>query len=546
MHRWPRALVAALVAISGFASVAGPLRAARADDVPLQTPVTLDSPVICVDPFDPSYSALPSLPVPALSDGDASTFFTAWPTTTMECGIERPASLSVTSFTITPYTAPFGPNNDICESLGRVVVNGVRDIFANDNVGEQLFDDYPNNAGPGPYTQLLPANANNWDWIEFIIQGQAKPVNICNSPAVAELTLSGTVTSTTVQTTGDTEEGALPCQQIALSKIQYILPDGSLSSVAQSDAGRLYTYANGSTEATFPASFDPLTASPALLDFYGLPPRPTDSAGLAAWSADWGNVSGQLPDEPGYCTNGRQNTTYSYKENWAGWENVAATDNHYSDTIGQFITPTYVAACPHRSAQSIWTGLGGDLRYSVHILQAGIDSGAQLTDNAAFWDAQSDTEYLTEQDWENYRALPGDKITARVFYNATRGAATMIVKIDYTDGTTYTHTTTPMSTIGDLPASYFYNGRTAEYVNERPIAKSGEPYTVDSNHYTLLRKPEGTVVNWVKGVTNDGAVASGSGLNLVVMQRPNQGNILETGNPIRLSGSWTTQWERCS
>jgi hypothetical protein len=229
-----------------------------------------------------------------------------------------------------------------------------------------------------------------------------------------------------------------------------------------------------------PANFVPLTASDAELACYGIPARPSDPHGLAAWTNFWKAathwipsipVQVPLPRVPGAVHSsalvqpqfGTQSST-----NWAGYA-VQASDQtsypnlQYWQVMGYFTqeAPAQGNGCP----LSNWAGLGGWYTPSQDIVQA----GTQMYDLPGGTILFFYQDYPLTQQTFQLGTKVGDNIEIDVAYYPTTHTATYVY-LDQTTGAFHPYSN--MSTPDDLQvqtvAEVIFEDNNAIYGNYYP------------------------------------------------------------------------------
>lgn len=221
------------------------------------------------------------------------------------------------------------------------------------------------------------------------------------------------------------------------------------------------------------------------------------------------------------CQTSRVNTSYS--TNWSG--RVVTSYVNSTDVSGTFVVPTYYSSCTHASAHSTWVGFGGWYSNSAGLIQAGIDT-SQSSVNAAYafyevWPRQAEVKVSSPsvkagQRLEVLVGYYGSGDSAFSFYNTSTGASV---------------------TYDEYSTSGYVDGRSAEWIDERP-SNSGLTYPVDGSFYYYRKSSN---VSWSSEKIHDSGI--GSLGSTVYMRRPN-GTILGTAT---LGSSTTTDyWKACS
>lgn len=247
--------------------------------------------------------------------------------------------------------------------------------------------------------------------------------------------------------------------------------------------GSVYAYRVGDhieTAAYPPPNFDPLTATPATLVEYGLPPRPDAGAARAEWTALFSGVTFAKPTDrliavpnkassttgvpSGACvtTNGGV-VAKGRSTNWAGYINHDDTSAYVEAGVSytEPSTSTDVASCGSEMV-AMWAGIGGFTQPGSPIIQDGTvtsDPGEGL-DHAVWYE-----DYPNSMFTVGVSIPTGHVVDAVVHYDS--GFATYIVK-DVTANQIALNTRVP------APA---YDGSSAEYIVERPTSNStGAPF----------------------------------------------------------------------
>jgi len=221
-----------------------------------------------------------------------------------------------------------------------------------------------------------------------------------------------------------------------------------------------------------PVDFDPLTATEAGLERYGLPPRPAVGPERDDWLATMTNWE-RNPD-PGLCltdlwtssmspidsASGGQTPGYAGAAfntyNWAGYTTDLAV-HAYIAVQGDFYHPTkYATACSGPTAAS-WTGLGG--MNSESLIQTG--TAILANDAQVAW-----YEYLGPGDagipltvMSGVSVAHGHRIHTYVVHQTSTGLTTFYVA-NNTNGQS-------KSVIVDLDTGTYYDGASTDFNDER-------------------------------------------------------------------------------
>jgi hypothetical protein len=136
-----------------------------------------------------------------------------------------------------------------------------------------------------------------------------------------------------------------------------------IGTTALPGGGRPYNYyVNGAVTKVIapPAGFRPLTASPAQLDEYGFPSRPSDPGDLLQWQEEFSNYSGAI--SPTSFLAQAVLAADQHPEHWAGYYATAPATSSFTQAATTYIEPSenpnsVCVANAHDAA--IWAGLSG-------------------------------------------------------------------------------------------------------------------------------------------------------------------------------------------
>lgn len=310
--------------------------------------------------------------------------------------------------------------------------------------------------------------------------------------------------------------------------------------------GKEYIYNIDGKQNVFPVppqGFSPLNATDAQLQEYGFPARPTVPQKLKQWQEDMShwkytpvpkveltsiyNEPNSTAPAPSASTasaaGATKNTQYSY--NWSGY-NASSTYNEWVAVQGNFTQPTQGATACSGAKESAWAGIGG-------INSGGlIQAGTELNNNSPYaW-----YEYLgknggsvSEIKLSSITVHTGDNIHVYVDYQASTGKSTFYVA-DNTTGTSQSVTV-------QLGSNY-YDGTTAEWIDERP--------TVNGSYAPLANYQQNPWTNAqvysTYGYWND----VGSLTHNQMFMEDTSGNIMSASSALTTSSSWTDYWHRCN
>jgi hypothetical protein len=350
--------------------------------------------------------------------------------------------------------------------------------------------------------------------------------------------------------TGDLDADGFTCTPLPQVSVQYLLPDGTLSAVPTSQTATLYKMqlADGSLvqQVVPPTGWSPVTATDEELKNWGFDTRPTDPEMLAQWNADYANYSGSAP--VGMC----QSDAFAPSVGWdsgPNWSGVIATSTsatYHQKVTGIAVQPTFEYECPHKSSHAIWTGLGGNR--TNRLLQAGTEVlfGDSISEAWAWWEAISEN-FDTRMVRFNLSTPPGHRIKSITQYFPSDKSAYMTV-VDLTTGKSAS--TGLISGISNgsntIPMDAFYDGRSAEAVDERADGATGA-YAVDGRYYYFRRQLNSAPTHW-EGVWVNGSTKIGD-LNRVNMNmiRPNGNRLADPGGGVSNGGaSYYDFWNACA
>lgn len=344
----------------------------------------------------------------------------------------------------------------------------------------------------------------------------------------------------TIHTTHATST-AKACAVTTGTTIQSHVNPTSVSALAS--GGHSYLYNLGQQQLRFavpPAGFSPLKASAAQLAAYGLPPRPTNAADLARWTALMGHVTtlvvpdvsisaaqpNSLPKLPTVQPGAKAGVSTGSTNIWSGYVSKQASSTYYNEAFGEWIQPSISATTCTGATHLSWVGLGG---YGTSKL---IQDGTNQSNQAWY-------EYLgAGGTGVSITLLPaslgihsGDTIAAWTSYSA--GTAYWTVE-DVTSGKASSATLTG--------ASSFYDGSSAEFIDERTTFGTTPSPLADYS-----------ATDWTAAdaeVTSTGykdALSSLSNVTQLTMVNPNTGHTLATALNEGSNGyTFQTAWKNCS
>lgn len=275
---------------------------------------------------------------------------------------------------------------------------------------------------------------------------------------------SAAASAATTSDSGAGREETLSCAEVKN------LPDG----------GKAYVYFIDGIENIFPVppeGFHPVEATDSQLKEYGFPARPKNAADLAKWTEtmsaykrtpvpavtkrpdrNHNNVLEKAPKPADSVTvNSLNGVMGSY--NWSGYAAKGGT-NTYAEVQGDYNQPTVRNTGSANTYECSWVGLGG---YGTEkLVQAGTEADRRNGRNVYYaW-----YEYLgssgagvSQISLPSITVRPGNRIHTYVSFQRSNGVLNCYVA-NNTNGTS-------QSVIVNLPTSTYYDGSTAEWIDER-------------------------------------------------------------------------------
>lgn len=244
------------------------------------------------------------------------------------------------------------------------------------------------------------------------------------------------------------------------------------------DGGKIYTYIIDGVENNFPVppdGFDPLTASDETLATYGFPERPEDPAELSEWTENMScyestpipeieqtdrmhNVLQPAVNIRSLPANDITNAT-SYSYNWSGYIAQGGT-NEFAQVQGDFVQPTIQSGCASNTYESTWVGLGGT--NSGKLVQTGtaMNTSGGGRNYYAWYEYLSPSHPNPEIRFNSITVRAGDRIHCYCSFQRANGVFNAYVA-NNTNGTS-------QSVIVNISSSEFYDGTSAEFINEAP------------------------------------------------------------------------------
>lgn len=344
---------------------------------------------------------------------------------------------------------------------------------------------------------------------------------------------------------GPTGSNTATCDQVSVPTIEHQVPmvDGSPIPTSVSGEATVSIYNGGGiVQRTPPAGWSPLRATPAELQYYGFPTKPTeDAAALSAWTAEWSNYRPATPGGP-ICFD----RSLSHDATNTSWGGVVDTeDAQYTEAYTHVHqSSSNAGSCNlNNNIFSTWVGIGG---YSVgDLLQNGQDAGTDVpasskgpTGGVGAWAevVANSVDYGTEwqpglispgddvSEWTNYQSSPYGPYVVFGWHDLTTGISPAPIDQYTVDGTA----TGPS-------ISEAYDGATAEFINER-LSGSDVRYFYDQNWSDAsatrdgITEPAGTWGHTILRLVN------GSGQELAGL----------SPDELTSDSSWTMGWDRCN
>jgi hypothetical protein len=251
-----------------------------------------------------------------------------------------------------------------------------------------------------------------------------------------------------------------------------------------------YQLANGETieRPVPPEGFDPLTATAKELETYGLPPRPSNPEALEEWEESMTGYESVTPEPTGLCeTSMETGEEVGAPEETGGpnqsqaWSGFVAVDHAHPRRFrvvrGTFVQPSasFDAGC-HEPKEVSWVGLGG-WNSSHGLMQDGTGIGPNENDVYAWY------EYLNEGKKGSINITRISELEGFITQEAvvttsvsfSKGAGQEIATFYISEKHGGQSRGRPV-VIKRFDGEEFYNGGTAEWIDERPsINKAPTP-----------------------------------------------------------------------
>lgn len=275
-------------------------------------------------------------------------------------------------------------------------------------------------------------------------------------------------TAPTVSDPTSNPEQTDDCQPLTVTKTTYMTTEGVPVAASAPDTATVYHLelnpGDDIRQVVPPIGFNPLTASDKELQVLGLPSRPTDSAiSIDAWTKMWAGFKG-FDAGGSMCVMQKSAPIIgSFNEpNWAGVE--ASLRSDYRRAQGQARVPASLnGTCPDVSNLSLWVGVGGNP--GSGLLQNGVSTyDLSYQSMFAWWEAISPSHDTQMVDVAGSWANPGDLTYLNTYYSLNAGN----VQFTWYNLTTGNYLPTVyVSSYAGEPISGYYDGTTAEFIDER-------------------------------------------------------------------------------
>jgi hypothetical protein len=260
------------------------------------------------------------------------------------------------------------------------------------------------------------------------------------------------------------------------------LPGGGVLETYNGDDGVAYSFPRP------PEGFEPVMASAEELSEYGFPPRPTGPKALETWEANMEAVKTVEPS--GVCTE----ITESNLKNAPNWSGFIATGPPHTDNWAA-VNGEYLQVKGHKKpscpggTEASWVGLGG-LNNPDRLIQIGtrIEYNGHL---GAFFNALIKKK-VEQADFQikNFPVSRGDEIAVTAAYEAYAERINLSIE-NKTTGQFLPVRPEEEKLLEGTPPSEFYDGSTAEFIDEREYNVVTEELSGLTNfgtvHWTGLR-----------------------------------------------------------
>jgi hypothetical protein len=293
------------------------------------------------------------------------------------------------------------------------------------------------------------------------------------------------------------------------------------------DGMRVYTYLVNGDEVTHtvpPTGFDFATATARQLAelHVQLPSRPSDPAGQTAWTNRMQHLT-VAASPPFLASNGvRAGIT---TRPWSGYMNTS-TYNQYSIAYIDYYESSTTSTCTG-DALAEWTGLGG--YYTGNLAQAGTFPHVNGVADHQDWflDLYPNSGSSVSAVYGALIAHGGDRMQVQVNYNSGPGAPDFDMQV-------YDVTTNTLDVYAWSASNW--DGRTAEYIAERPVVNS-------------VQTPMRNFGTWYVNAGQTGALGAMYGLQIypwtTIASVNSTGQVIATPDPSPSGQSFHDYWQRC-
>lgn len=316
------------------------------------------------------------------------------------------------------------------------------------------------------------------------------------------------------------------------------------------DGGKIYVYVIDGVENMFPVppeGFHPLTASDEALEIYGFPPRPSDPDELAKWTENMSawketpipeieqteRVHGFMQPAPMGTISPLAVTGTSCSTNWSGYV-ATGGKNAFAQVQGDFVQPTVQSGCNSNTYESTWVGLGGNTSSSLVQTGTAMNTRNGGRNYYAWYEYLSTSHPNPEIVFTKVTVRPGDRIHCYCSFQRANNKFNAYVA-NNTNGTS-------QSVIVNISSSEYYDGTSAEFINERPSLSNGsQSWTAPLTRYGTTNWTNCQVFRTTSTWTNLGSLST----TRLIMVSDDGRRTLAT--PSGLSGrTFTSTWNNYS
>ena len=350
--------------------------------------------------------------------------------------------------------------------------------------------------------------------------------------------------------------GDAACTPVAMRGKTYIHPDGSAAQAGDPSAATVYhpDFGPGSdvTQIVPPRNFRPVDATDDLLTRYNLATRPKAPEARAHWQKTMANFKGTTT--PGLCATTHRSLLSQGTSTDRIWSGPLVTDpsSAVTEVIGTWHQTGFDASCPSASAYSTWPGIGG---YGTgDLLQSGTDvDQSNLNATYAWWEALSHTgAFVYETKFPGFTINPGQVVSTSTQY--VPGGYGKAIFNAYNGTTGYSAPGVSFTSLQGQPAVYYYDGSTAEFINERPTKSDGLPFQLRKPHYNNTAWTDNSITYGARHQNGTVAGAAYSGTVLLSDTNLKMTRAGNTSDPVlddmrhgvASNNTWTNYWDACN